>query len=103
LHRSRKNQALDALVKLGWISPGPTLFFSVVRAPRSLSDRIKRVDVFGVSFSPSWCSPFLFWRKDSQVLGSPASSAAAGMVAGRAGAQEGSQPAGMAPWIAPHR
>ena len=60
LHRSRKNKALDALVKLGWISPGPTLFFSMVRAPRSLSDRIKRVDVFRVSFSPSWCSPFLF-------------------------------------------
>jgi hypothetical protein len=32
LHRSRKKQALDAPVKLGWISPGPTLSFSVVRA-----------------------------------------------------------------------
>jgi len=53
LHLSRENQALDALVKLGWISSGPTSFFSVVCAPRSPLDRTKRVDVLGVSFSSS--------------------------------------------------
>ena len=100
LHLSHKNQALDAPVKLGWISPGPASFFSVERALLSFPGRAEPGGEFALFSSTRPWLRFVFWCSESRKTRPPVSFTAAVMAHHRAGIQEAGRPAAGAPeWI----